>query len=89
MRRPTLSKWPDGMFSSACRLAWRRPTAAGLFRIWPTAGAVCLRGVGLLHNWMAYGVQNQTQFYASDVAPVLEQSPRSKVYVLIKRCVPL
>ena len=31
----------------------------------------------------AYGVQSQTQFYASHVAPVLEQSPRSKVYVLI------
>ncbi|MBK7727998.1 MAG: BREX-1 system phosphatase PglZ type A [Gammaproteobacteria bacterium] len=38
---------------------------------------------GLLRNWMAYGVQSQTQFYASHVAPVLEQSPRSKVYVLI------
>ena len=38
---------------------------------------------GLLKNWIAYGLDNQTQFFKKRVRPVLDQSPRSKVFVLI------
>ncbi len=38
---------------------------------------------GLLKNWMAYGLDNQTRFFEKRVRPVLDQSPRSKVFVLI------
>ena len=38
---------------------------------------------GLLKNWFAYGYENQTQFFDNRVRPVLKQSPRSKVYVII------
>lgn len=42
-----------------------------------------VEGEGLLENWNLYGLDNQHQFYDRNVRPVLEQSPRSKVYVLI------
>ncbi len=38
---------------------------------------------GLLKNWIAYGLDNQTAFFETRVRPVLGQSPRSKVFVLI------
>ncbi len=38
---------------------------------------------GLLSTWKVAGLDNQHRFFERCVRPVLEQSPRSKVYVLI------